>query len=173
MLHFIDQKWMEHLRGMDELREGIGLRAYAQKEPLLEYKFEAYQMFQGMMADIDEDVVGNPLPHPGGDQGGAARAAEEARRRRRPGSARRRPTGSPDGARRRRGRAAAGRRQGGAERSVSLRQREEVQEVPRRASFLDRNSWRGRVRGRDRQTLRSERKLADSGRRIDEMGVYL
>ena len=57
MLHFIDQKWMEHLRGMDELREGIGLRAYAQKNPLLEYQFEAYQMFQGLMADIDEDVV--------------------------------------------------------------------------------------------------------------------
>ncbi len=57
LLHFIDQKWMEHLRGMDDLREGIGLRAYAQKNPLLEYQFEAYQMFQGLMADIDEDVV--------------------------------------------------------------------------------------------------------------------
>ncbi len=36
--HFIDQKWMEHLRAMDELREGIGLRAYGQRDPLMEYQ---------------------------------------------------------------------------------------------------------------------------------------
>ncbi len=47
LLQIIDLKWMEHLRAMDELREGIGLRAYGQRNPLLEYQFEAYEMFQG------------------------------------------------------------------------------------------------------------------------------
>ena len=79
MLHFIDQKWMEHLRGMDDLREGIGLRAYGQKDPLLEYKFEAYQMFQSMMADIDEDVVRYLFRIQIVEKDAAARAQEQAR----------------------------------------------------------------------------------------------
>ncbi|MDI3280299.1 MAG: preprotein translocase subunit SecA [Bacillota bacterium] len=57
LLRTIDMKWMDHLRAMDDLREGIGLRAYGQRDPLLEYKFEAYNMFQAMTAAIREDVV--------------------------------------------------------------------------------------------------------------------
>ena len=57
LLRQMDSKWMEHLRAMDDLREGIGLRAYGQRDPLLEYKFEAYEMFQSMMEKMQEDVV--------------------------------------------------------------------------------------------------------------------
>ncbi|MBO8142036.1 MAG: preprotein translocase subunit SecA [Firmicutes bacterium] len=57
LLQIIDMKWMEHLRAMDELREGIGLRAFGQRHPLLEYQFEAYEMFQNMMRAIQEDTV--------------------------------------------------------------------------------------------------------------------
>jgi preprotein translocase subunit SecA len=53
----VDEKWMDHLDAMDQLREGIGLRAYGQKDPLVEYKFEAYEMFQNMIASIQEDLV--------------------------------------------------------------------------------------------------------------------
>ncbi|NMB24211.1 MAG: preprotein translocase subunit SecA [Firmicutes bacterium] len=57
LLRVMDSKWMEHLRAMDDLREGIGLRAYGQRDPLMEYKFEAYEMFQAMMDEMQEDVV--------------------------------------------------------------------------------------------------------------------
>lgn len=57
MLKVVDSKWMEHLDSMDMLREGIGLRAYGQKNPLVEYKFEAYDMFENMIEAIQEDTV--------------------------------------------------------------------------------------------------------------------
>lgn len=57
MLHLMDSKWMDHLRNMDDLREGIGLRAYAQKDPLLEYKFEGFEMFQALVTSLQEDVL--------------------------------------------------------------------------------------------------------------------
>jgi preprotein translocase subunit SecA len=57
MLRVIDSKWMDHLHVMDSLREGIGLRAYGQKDPLLEYKHEAYEMFMEMIAAIQEGIV--------------------------------------------------------------------------------------------------------------------
>jgi len=57
LLQIIDQKWMNHLSAMDDLREGIGLRAYAQRDPLLEYRFEAYEMFQDMVHSIQEDTL--------------------------------------------------------------------------------------------------------------------
>ncbi len=57
MLRIVDEKWMDHLDAMDQLREGIGLRAYGQKDPLIEYKFEGYEMFQNMIDMIQEDVV--------------------------------------------------------------------------------------------------------------------
>ncbi|MGI6574687.1 MAG: preprotein translocase subunit SecA [bacterium] len=57
ILRVVDSKWMEHLDVMDSLREGIGLRAYGQRDPLTEYKHEAYQMFQGLIARIREDIV--------------------------------------------------------------------------------------------------------------------
>jgi len=51
-LRTIDEKWKDHLYAMDQLREGINLRAYGQKNPLLEYKSEGFKMFQEMMADM-------------------------------------------------------------------------------------------------------------------------
>ena len=57
LLRVVDTKWMDHLDAMDQLRTGIGLRAYGQKDPLVEYKFEAYNMFQEMINAIQDDVV--------------------------------------------------------------------------------------------------------------------
>lgn len=57
MLKVVDAKWMEHLDHMDMLREGIGLRAYGQRNPLIEYKMEAYDMFQAMIESIQEDIA--------------------------------------------------------------------------------------------------------------------
>ena len=57
MLRVVDNKWMEHLDNMDMLREGIGLRAYGQKNPLVEYKFEAYDMFQHMIESIQDETI--------------------------------------------------------------------------------------------------------------------
>ncbi len=58
LLQITDQRWMDHLSLMDDLREGIGLRALAQKDPLLEYRLEAYDMFQNMVeGGIQEDCL--------------------------------------------------------------------------------------------------------------------
>jgi preprotein translocase subunit SecA len=57
LLDIVDSKWKDHLRGMDNLREGIGLRAYGHKDPLVEYKREAFEAFQDMVATIKEDAL--------------------------------------------------------------------------------------------------------------------
>jgi len=57
VLNVIDEKWKEHLREMDDLKEGIGLRAYGQKDPLLEYKGEAYTLFLSLLDQIRDEVV--------------------------------------------------------------------------------------------------------------------
>ena len=57
MLQSIDDKWMDHLYELDYLREGIYLRSYAQKDPLVEYKQEAFQMFSDMLAEIDKSIL--------------------------------------------------------------------------------------------------------------------
>lgn len=57
ILKVVDGKWMDHLDAMDQLRQGIGLRAYGQKDPLVEYKFEAFDMFHEMIGEIQSDVV--------------------------------------------------------------------------------------------------------------------
>jgi len=56
-LQIIDSKWKDHLYAMDSLREGIGLRAYGQRDPLIEYKREGFQMFSQMIASIEEEAV--------------------------------------------------------------------------------------------------------------------
>ncbi|MFH0918440.1 MAG: preprotein translocase subunit SecA, partial [Candidatus Omnitrophota bacterium] len=56
-LQIIDSKWKDHLYAMDTLREGIGLRAYGQRDPLIEYKREAFEMFAQMISAIEEDAV--------------------------------------------------------------------------------------------------------------------
>ena len=57
VLRTIDEKWKDHLYAMDQLREGINLRAYGQKNPLLEYKSEGFQMFQEMMSNTSEATI--------------------------------------------------------------------------------------------------------------------
>ncbi|MEW5933321.1 MAG: preprotein translocase subunit SecA [Bacillota bacterium] len=57
LLRVVDYHWMEHLGAMDDLREGISLRAYAQKDPLIEYQLEAFEMFNGMIHSIRSQVV--------------------------------------------------------------------------------------------------------------------
>lgn len=57
MLHVLDQLWKEHLANMDHLRQGIGLRAYAQKNPKQEYKRESFELFQDMLKSLKHDVT--------------------------------------------------------------------------------------------------------------------
>ncbi len=58
LLNVIDRKWREHLYEMDYLKEGIGLRAMAQRDPLVEYQREGYDMFIGMLDGMKEESVG-------------------------------------------------------------------------------------------------------------------
>ena len=57
LLKVIDRKWMDHIDDMDQLRQGIGLQAYGQRDPLIEYKMSGYDMFDAMTAAIREDTV--------------------------------------------------------------------------------------------------------------------
>ena len=59
VLAVLDRKWREHLYEMDYLREGIGLRAMAQRDPLIEYQREGYDLFNNMMEGIKEESVGH------------------------------------------------------------------------------------------------------------------
>ena len=81
VLTVIDSKWVDHLRDLDEVKEGVGLRAFGQKDPLIEYKMEAYRLFAAMIEEIDEEVVAlvfkaGPLVQ----REGQARAAQAAPR---------------------------------------------------------------------------------------------
>ncbi|UOQ45739.1 preprotein translocase subunit SecA [Halobacillus salinarum] len=57
LLRTVDQKWMDHIDQMDQLRQGIHLRAYGQNDPLREYQFEGFRMFEEMVSAIDEEVA--------------------------------------------------------------------------------------------------------------------
>jgi preprotein translocase subunit SecA len=57
MLQYVDQHWKDHLYSLDHLKEGIGLRGYGQRDPLVEYKKESFALFQDMKARIEEDIV--------------------------------------------------------------------------------------------------------------------
>ena len=57
LLRVIDQKWMDHIDDMDQMRQGIGLHAYAQRDPLIEYKFAGYDMFEELSNNIQEDTL--------------------------------------------------------------------------------------------------------------------
>src|SRR5260370_20349566 len=57
MLSIVDQQWKDHLLNMDHLKEGIGLRGYAQHDPLVEYKRESFDMFEAMMQRFQEDTA--------------------------------------------------------------------------------------------------------------------
>jgi preprotein translocase subunit SecA len=78
MLSILDQQWKDHLLNMDHLKEGIGLRGYAQHDPLVEYKRESFDMFEAMMQRFQEDTVRylylmQVLERPVGEPGPAAR----------------------------------------------------------------------------------------------------
>ena len=79
MLQVIDDQWKDHLLSMDHLKEGIGLRGYGQKDPLVEYKKESFILFQDMMDRIEDESIrylfflrfetGDiPLPYPENDE---------------------------------------------------------------------------------------------------------
>ncbi len=57
MLKVIDRKWMDHIDDMDQLRQGVGLQAYGQRDPLVEYKLSGYEMFDEMTQNICEETV--------------------------------------------------------------------------------------------------------------------
>jgi len=97
ILQVLDRKWREHLYEMDYLQEGIALRAYAQRDPLVEYQREGYDMFVAMLDAIKEDSVGylfnleievqpNPIVEEAGEEDAAVAEASEiiARALRRP-----------------------------------------------------------------------------------------
>ncbi len=57
VLRAVDRRWMDHIDAMDQLRQGIGLRAYGQRDPVIEYKFEGFDMFEEMISGIQEDAL--------------------------------------------------------------------------------------------------------------------
>ena len=57
MLHVIDTQWKDHLYALDHLKEGIGFRGYGQRDPLVEYKKESFELFEEMMNRMEEDIV--------------------------------------------------------------------------------------------------------------------
>ena len=86
VLSVIDEKWTEHLRDLDDVKEGVGLRAYGQKDPVIEYKMEAYRLFKEMIVAIDEEVVGlvfkaGPLVQGDGRRQAAQRVQQVAKPR--------------------------------------------------------------------------------------------
>jgi preprotein translocase subunit SecA len=81
MLQIVDAQWKDHLYALDHLKEGIGLRGYGQKDPLIEYKKESFEMFQDMMDRIEDETIrylfflqiaGPGGPGPDGDGGGGS-----------------------------------------------------------------------------------------------------
>jgi preprotein translocase subunit SecA len=93
MLQIVETQWKDHLYALDHLKEGIGLRGYAQRDPLVEYKKESYEMFRALTNRIDEEILRwmflyQPVaaPPPEGERGDEPPAAREPRPRRpRPG----------------------------------------------------------------------------------------
>src|SRR4029077_4406800 len=57
MLQIVDAQWKDHLYSLDHLKEGIGLRGYGQRDPLVEYKKESFDLFQAMKERVDEEIV--------------------------------------------------------------------------------------------------------------------
>lgn len=80
VLSTIDDKWMEHLRELDSVKEGIGLRAFGQKDPLLEYKREAFEMFKQLLDEINQNAISliwKAVPEMQADQQRLQQAREE------------------------------------------------------------------------------------------------
>jgi len=80
VLSTIDNKWMDHLRELDAVKEGIGLRAYGQKDPLLEYKKESFEMFKQLLDEINQEAISliwKAIPEMQADQKKMQQAPEE------------------------------------------------------------------------------------------------
>ena len=164
MLQTVDTLWKDHLLALDHLKEGIGLRGYGQRDPLVEYKKESFQLFEAMKEGVEEQILQYlfrfevaqapgraPAPRPRRRRSArAARALAAAERLGLLAPRRRRareapPEGTeppvagflrPDGGRRFRRLHGEGHGpEGRPERSVPVRLREEVQEVPRSAGL--------------------------------------
>ena len=83
MLQIVDAQWKDHLYSLDHLKEGIGLRGYGQRDPLVEYKKESFELFQAMKDRVDEEIVRylwwlRPVSERGERRAGAAAAASGA-----------------------------------------------------------------------------------------------
>ena len=84
MLQIVDPQWKDHLYSLDHLKEGIGLRGYGQRDPLVEYKKESFALFQDMKARIEEEIVRYLFwLRPVLERGAGGAAAQRAARRRR------------------------------------------------------------------------------------------
>tara|TARA_R100001143_G_scaffold61071_2_gene61205 strand:- start:33188 stop:36580 length:3393 start_codon:yes stop_codon:yes gene_type:complete len=80
ILSTIDNKWMEHLRELDTVKEGIGLRSFGQKDPLLEYKREAFEMFKVLLDEINKEAISliwKAIPEMSGDPNRVQQAKQE------------------------------------------------------------------------------------------------
>ena len=87
MLQIVDSQWKDHLYSLDHLKEGIGLRGYGQRDPLVEYKKESFELFQAMKERVDEEIVRylwwlRPVLERRGRAGAGAAPAGAAPRRR-------------------------------------------------------------------------------------------
>ena len=139
LLDIVDAQWKDHLLTLDHLKEGIGLRGYGQKDPLVEFKKEAFTLFEDMMDRIDTEAVRFLfLMQP-------ARPEDQAKQIETPAAAtaegfaisgRPRASGGAQ--------AGARRRQSRTQRSLSLRFRQEIQEVPRHGGVSPRSLSKSR-----------------------------
>ena len=87
MLQIVDSQWKDHLYSLDHLKEGIGLRGYGQRDPLVEYKRESFGLFQDMKARVDEEMLRalwwlRPVPADGSEGGPSGRRRRFGARRR-------------------------------------------------------------------------------------------
>ena len=62
LLHSVDRHWMDHIDGMDQLRQGVSLRAIGHRDPVMEYKFEGFEMFEEMIRNIQEETLNGIVP---------------------------------------------------------------------------------------------------------------
>ena len=118
MLRVVDEYWMDNIDAMDDLKQGIGLRAYGQHDPVVAYKEEGYQMFEAMITAIKEETIRRMFLvqlRPGA--GGQAGEGGQGDRHLRPGQVSGQACAGAQGA------------QGRPQRPLPLRQRQEVQEV--------------------------------------------
>ena len=126
LLDIVDAQWKDHLLTLDHLKEGIGLRGYGQKDPLVEFKKEAFTLFEDMMDRIDTEAVRFLfLMQP-------AKPEEQAKQIERRQQQQQKELQFQAGpAQAEASQARARRRKGGTQRSLPLRFRQEIQEVPR------------------------------------------